>query len=305
MIHGTETTTSPVPSNGALASLAQARTRSAAFEQLVDQYKRRVFRVAWKITCNHEDAEDVVQNAFVKAFQNLPDFRGDSRFYTWLVRITINEALMKIRRRRSNVVSIDESKEADDRSIPIEIKDQAANPEQRCSQDEVQRILAANINDLAPPFRAVLLLRDIEGLSTKETAQALDLTSSAVKTRLQRARMKLRKSVNDSLRPTPASKNQDRYSERYSEIVRKERGGEMKLDFLPHAPISLISAASDGHNTATNGLQLRFLRPGARAYVGLPRAELRSALRMAFRQSERRFVRRSHWRTPRCIARWR
>jgi len=226
MIHGTETTTSPAPSIGAFAGwsdgdvVARAKTRSeAAFEQLVDQYKRRVFRVAWKITCNHEDAEDVVQNAFVKAFQNLPDFRGDSRFYTWLVRITINEALMKIRRRRSNEVSIDESKEADGRSVAIEIKDQAANPEQRCSQDEVQRILAANINDLEPTFRAVLQLRDIEGLSTKETAQALDLTSSAVKTRLQRARMKLRKSLNDHYRPTCAVRNQGRCAEWYPEMV--------------------------------------------------------------------------------------
>jgi RNA polymerase sigma-70 factor (ECF subfamily) len=217
MIHVIETTTGPLPSTGAFARwdegdvVARAKTRSeAAFEQLVDQYKRRAFRVAWKITCNHEDAEDVVQNAFVKAFQNLSDFRGDSRFYTWLVRITINEALMKIRRRRSNEVSIDESKEADDISAPIEIKDQAANPEQRCSQYEVQRILAGNINDLESPLRAVLLLRDVEGLSTKQTAQALDLTSSAVKTRLQRARMKLRESLNGYFRPTHAPRDQGR-----------------------------------------------------------------------------------------------
>jgi RNA polymerase sigma-70 factor, ECF subfamily len=226
MIHGTETTTSSVPSIGAFASwgdgdiVARAKTRSeAAFEQLVDQYKCRAFRVAWKITCNHEDAEDVVQNAFVKAFQNLADFRGDSRFYTWLVRITINEALMKIRRRRHNEVSIDEPREAGDSSAAIEIKDQAANPEQRCSQYEVQRILAANINDLEPPFRNVLLLRDVEGLSTKQTAQALDLTSSAVKTRLQRARLKLRKSLNDHFRPTRASRNHGHCAEWYSETV--------------------------------------------------------------------------------------
>jgi RNA polymerase sigma-70 factor, ECF subfamily len=225
MFRGIETTTSPMPQPGAPACggdgdvVARAKTRSeAAFEQLVDQYKRRAFRVAWKITCNHEDAEDVVQNAFVKAFQNLPDFRGDSRFYTWLVRITINEALMKIRRRRSNV-SIDGPKEANDRSAPIEIKDQAANPEQRCSQYEVQRILAANINDLEPSFRAVLLLRDVEGLSTKQTAQALDLTTSAVKTRLQRARMKLQESLNDYFRPTRASRNPGRCAEWYSETV--------------------------------------------------------------------------------------
>jgi RNA polymerase sigma-70 factor (ECF subfamily) len=227
MIHEIESTTCPEPSIGAFAAgwgdgdvVARSNTSSeAAFERLVDQYKRRAFRVAWKITCNHEDAEDVVQNAFLKAFQNLPNFRGDSRFYTWLVRITINEALMKIRRRRSNEVSINESRQGDDRSAPMEIKDQAANPEQRCSQYEVQRLLAANINGLEPSFRAVLLLRDVEGLSTKQTAQALDLTSSAVKTRLQRARTKLRKSLSDCFRPTPTSKSQGRYTERYSETV--------------------------------------------------------------------------------------
>src|SRR4029077_6665248 len=107
MIHGIETTTGPVQSTRAFARwdegdvVVRAKTRSeTAFEQLVEHYERRAFRLALKITCNHEDAEDVVQNAFAKAFQNLPDFRGDSRFYTWLVRITINEALMKIRRRR-------------------------------------------------------------------------------------------------------------------------------------------------------------------------------------------------------------
>ena len=217
MIHATETTTGPVPSTGAFARwdegdvVARAKTRSeAAFEQLVDQYKRRAFRLAWKITRHHDDAEEVVQNAFGKAFQKLPDFRGDSRFYTWLVRITINEALMKIRRRRPNEVSIDESKEANDSSAPIEIKDQAASPEQRCSQYEVQRILAATMNDLAPSFRDVLQLRDVEGLSTKETAQALDLTSPAVKTRLQRARIKLRQSLNGYFRPTRAGRDQGR-----------------------------------------------------------------------------------------------
>jgi RNA polymerase sigma-70 factor (ECF subfamily) len=217
MIHATEATTGPVPSTGAFARwdegdvVARAKTLSeTAFEQLVEHYERRAFRLAWKITRNHEDAEDVVQNAFVKAFQYLTDFRGDSRFYTWLVRITINEALMKIRRRHSNEVSIDEPIHADGTSDPSEIKDQAANPEQRYSHHEVQRILAASINDLEPSHRAVLQLRDVEGLSTQQTAKALDLTSSAVKTRLQRARMKLRESLNGYFRPTRASTNQGR-----------------------------------------------------------------------------------------------
>lgn len=217
MIHATETPTASVPSTGTFARwdegdlVTRAKTRSeAAFEQLVEHYERRAFRLAWKITSNHEDAEDAVQNAFVKAFQNLPDFRGDSRFYTWLVRITINEALMKIRRRRSNEVSIDESKHADGTADPIQIKDQTANPEQLYSHHEVQRILAANINELEPRYRAVFQLREVEGLSTEQTAQALDLTSSAVKTRLQRARIKLRQSLNGYFRPTRASRDQGR-----------------------------------------------------------------------------------------------
>jgi RNA polymerase sigma-70 factor (ECF subfamily) len=217
MIDATETTTGPVPSAGAFAPwdegdvITRAKTRSeTAFEQLVEHYERRAFRLAWRITRNQEDAEDVVQNAFVKAFQNLTDFRGDSRFYTWLVRITINEALMKIRRRRSNEDSINESPQADDISVPLEIKDQAANPEQRYLQYEVQRILAATINELEPPYRAVFQLRDVEGLSTEQTAQALDLSSSTVKTRLHRARMKLRETLNDYFRPIRAGRDQGR-----------------------------------------------------------------------------------------------
>jgi RNA polymerase sigma-70 factor (ECF subfamily) len=227
MIHCIETTTGPVPSTGASARWDEGdvvtrakKCSETAFEQLVEHYGRRAFRVAWKITCNHEDAEDVVQNAFAKAFQNLPEFRGDSRFYTWLVRITINEALMKIRRRHSNEVSIDKSKHADGTSDPIEIEDQAANPEQRYSQHEVQRILAATIRELEPAYRAVVQLRDVEGLSTKQTAQALDLTSSAVKTRLQRARMKLRETLNDNFRPPRAIRNQARCTgKRHGELA--------------------------------------------------------------------------------------
>src|SRR5580704_5810012 len=122
MTYETELATARVSSTGALPKwdeqdvIARAKGRSkTAFGELVTHYERRVFRLAQNITRNNEDAEDVVQNAFLKAFQNLPGFRGDSRFYTWLVRITVNEALMKIRRRpRYKEVSINESKETDD-----------------------------------------------------------------------------------------------------------------------------------------------------------------------------------------------
>jgi RNA polymerase sigma-70 factor, ECF subfamily len=217
MIYETEIAAARVPPAGALTEwdeqdvVARAKSRSeTAFDELVKHYERRVFRLAQNITRNNEDAEDVVQNAFVKAFQNLPGFRGDSRFYTWLVRITVNEALMKVRRRRprQKEVSIDESKETDDSRVPLEIEDWGPNPEQRYSKQELQQILATIINKLKPGYRTVFQLRDIEGLSTEETAQALALSSSAVKTRLQRARMALRNSLDKYFRPPRARGNQ-------------------------------------------------------------------------------------------------
>lgn len=186
--------------------VARAKRRSPnAFDELVKHYERNVFRLAQNVTRNDEDAEDVMQNAFVKAFQNLPGFRQDSRFYTWLVRITVNEALMALRRRpRHKQVSIDESRETDHTSVPLEIEDWGLNPEQRYSEEELQRILATTINELTPGHRTVFLLREVDGLSTAETAQALALSSSAVKTRLQRARVALRKSLDKYFRPTGA-----------------------------------------------------------------------------------------------------
>jgi RNA polymerase sigma-70 factor (ECF subfamily) len=210
MIYGTEIATARVPSTGVPAKwdepdvVARAKNRSrTAFDELVTHYERRVFRLAQNITHNNEDAEDVVQNAFLKAFRNLPGFRGDSRFYTWLVRITVNEALMKIRRRPLHKeIAIDEPKETDDSSIPLEIEDWGPNPEQRYSEQELQQILATTMNELQPGYRTVFQLRDVDGLSTEETAEVLALTSSAVKTRLRRARLTLRNSLDKYFRPT-------------------------------------------------------------------------------------------------------
>jgi RNA polymerase sigma-70 factor (ECF subfamily) len=223
VIYETEIATARESSTGALTEwdeqdvVARAKSRSeTAFDELVKHYERRVFRLAQNITRNNEDAEDVVQNAFVKAFQNLPGFRGDSRFYTWLVRITVNEALMKIRRRpRHKEVSIDDSKETDDSCVPLEIEDWGPNPEQRYSKQELQQILATTINELKPGYRTVFQLRDVEGLSTEETAQALALSSSAVKTRLQRSRMALRNSLDKYFRPPSARGNQHGGAEGY------------------------------------------------------------------------------------------
>lgn len=164
----------------------------AAFEELVSRYERRVFRLTMNITQNREDAEDATQDAFLKSFQHLENFQGGSRFYTWLVRIAVNEALMRLRRRRPNLTSIDQPVENDGELIPHEIEDWGPTPEQRYARNELNSILTGVIGDLEPIYRAVFLLRDVEQLSTEETADILGITVPAVKSRLLRARLKLR-----------------------------------------------------------------------------------------------------------------
>jgi RNA polymerase sigma-70 factor (ECF subfamily) len=172
-----------------------------AFESLVRRYDRNVFRTAQHITQNRADAEDVVQDAFLKAYQNLGQFQGQSKFYTWLVRITVNEALMRLRRRRpERMVSIDEDVKTEDDSMPREIADWSPNPEQQYTQAELKDILGKTIQGLPPSFRTVFVLRDVEGLSTEETASALELSVPAVKSRLLRARLQLRERLNKYFR---------------------------------------------------------------------------------------------------------
>jgi RNA polymerase sigma-70 factor, ECF subfamily len=151
---------------------------TAAFEQLVRQYERQIFRVAQHITQNREDAEDITQDAFLKAYQKLDQFQGNSKFSTWLVRIAVNESLMRLRKRKtSKTVSMDEDLQTEDGAIPRDFAEWRPNPEQ---------------NFLPPGFRTVFTLRDIENLSTEETAEALGLSVPAVKSRLLRARLQLR-----------------------------------------------------------------------------------------------------------------
>src|SRR5437879_10007528 len=165
-----------------------------AFATLVNHYDARVFRLAINITRNKEDAEDVLQEALFKAYSNLGRFRGGSRFYTWLVRIALNEALMKLRKRRpGRQVSLDELIEADDRNVTRrESLDWRNNPEQRYARSELGRTLREAIEGLDARARAVLVLRDVENFSTRETSEMLGLSVTTVKTRLRRARMSLR-----------------------------------------------------------------------------------------------------------------
>ena len=191
----------PLPSTivredeGSFVTAAKAGDLSA-FEELVNRYERRIFRLAMNITQNREDAEDATQDAFMKAFTHLDSFQGGSRFYTWLVRIAVNESLMRLRRRRPNVVSLDEPTETDEDLVPRQVEDWGPTPEQRYARTEMNSILTNSISDLDPIFRTVFLLRDVEGLSTEETAETLGVSTPAVKSRLLRARLKLRQKLN-------------------------------------------------------------------------------------------------------------
>jgi RNA polymerase sigma-70 factor (ECF subfamily) len=168
----------------------------SAFETLVDRYERKIFRLTQNITQNREDAEDAMQEAFLKAYEHLRDFQEKSRFYTWLVRIAVNQALMKLRKRRPGVVSLDEEVSVGEETVPREVQDWGPSPEQRFAQTELRDILSKVVGELDPPFRIVFQLRDIEELSTEETAEALGLSVPAVKSRLLRARLRLRESLN-------------------------------------------------------------------------------------------------------------
>ena len=175
----------------------------AAFDQLVRQYERQVFRIAQHITQNREDAQDVVQDAFFKAYQKLEQFQGNSKFYTWLVRIAVNEALMRLRKRRTaKTVSMDEEVQTEEGSLPRDFADWSPNPEQQYKQAELKEILQKTIQGLPPGFRTVFTLRDVEGLSTEETAEALNLSVPAVKSRLLRARLQLRERLSRYFRST-------------------------------------------------------------------------------------------------------
>ena len=172
-----------------------------AFEDLVNRYEKKIYRLGMNITGNREDAEDVLQETFLKAFEHLADFRQDSRFYTWIVRIGVNEALMKLRKRRSEkMVPMDDLVGDDGEVIPREFTDWKPNPEQQLTRVELEDILETAAKALPPTFRAVFFLRDVEELSTEETAKILNLSNGAVKARLFRARLRLREDLSKVLK---------------------------------------------------------------------------------------------------------
>ena len=202
----------------------------SAFEQLVKRYDRRLLRISQTVTRNREDSEDAVQEALLKAFQNLAEFREDSQFSTWLIRITVNQSLMKLRKQRTQKeMSLDEDFDSAGDSLPLDVPDRAPNPEQLCWASELRDILVRTVEDLRPILRMVFVLRDVEGLSIEQTAQVLNISQAAVKARLWRVRLHIRERLNrffDERRsfapeePTPTSRMTKKIIGLFAECLR-------------------------------------------------------------------------------------
>jgi len=170
----------------------------AAFEQLVKRYDAKLLRIAQKVTQNPEDAEEAVQEAFFKAYQKLEQFHGHATFSTWLVRIALNESFMKLRKQRGILEqSIDSNvfSDTDGARLPFDVADWAPNPEAQYRATELREILVSSFQRLTSALKVVFVLRDIEEHSLRETSEILNLTETAVKTRLSRARLQLREDL--------------------------------------------------------------------------------------------------------------
>jgi len=184
----------------------------AEFARLVDAYSAPIYRLSLKILGNPQDAEDVLQNTFLNALTHLSSFEGRSSLSTWLYRIASNEALMQIRRKRKNVSIEDLQTEGSDEGILPEIfMDWSALPESELITEESKAKLDEAVSKLPESLRLVFVLRDVEGVSIKETAEILNLTETNVKTRLLRARMALREQLSAY------------YGERVERMTRKEK----------------------------------------------------------------------------------
>jgi RNA polymerase sigma-70 factor (ECF subfamily) len=175
-----------------LVTLAQGGD-SEAFGELVRRYENKIYRLARRMTDSREDAEDVLQEAFIKAFTSISGFKGMSKFSTWLYRIVVNTALMKRRVRRTVVESLDEPITTKDGEIKREIGDEGCDPLTLMILKESRGILDRAMEDLYPTSRAVFVLRYLEGMSTEETGRVLNISLAAVKSRLHRSRLALRR----------------------------------------------------------------------------------------------------------------
>lgn len=183
------------PSSSAISLSALQKQDREAFAALVEQTSGQIYRLLLRMLNNEQDAEDILQETYLKAFQALPNFEGRSALKTWLYRIAANEALMLLRKRKPEPQTLEIDKEDEDLENPVEIVDWCCAPERELLSSETRAKLTAASQRLSDNLKAVFLLRDVEGLSGEETAEILNVSVDVVKTRLLRARLKLREEL--------------------------------------------------------------------------------------------------------------
>jgi RNA polymerase sigma-70 factor (ECF subfamily) len=182
-------------------------TRS--FDELVRRYRDKVYRLCFKILRNEDDAAEALQDAFLSAFRGLKNFKAESTFSTWLYRIATNASLMKYRKRRENHVSLEQSQSGNDHAEALQLPDWSTQPLDELLDAETRQVMEEGKALLDEDLRTVFVMRDEEGLSNSEVAEILDLSVAAVKSRLHRARIRLR----------------DRLSRYFADrLTRRERG---------------------------------------------------------------------------------
>ena len=184
------------PDEPALVQALLAGEKYACAE-VIERHGSQMYAVALRIMGDHSEAEDVVQEAFISACNKASGFEGRSKLSTWLYRITTNAALMRLRKRRDDVVSLDEPQSwGDDSNLaPRELSDWTIEPSQQALTQELRHVMQAAVENLPPSLRAAFVLRDVQGLSTQEAADALEISESALKVRLHRARLALREKL--------------------------------------------------------------------------------------------------------------
>jgi RNA polymerase sigma-70 factor (ECF subfamily) len=169
-----------------------------AFTTLVEEYSPKLYRLALRMSNDPYEAEDILQETFLKAYKGIAKFKGQAAISTWLYRIATNEALMRLRKKQPEYVTIDEPIEMPDgKLITRDIKDWCCLPEAEFMTGEAQEKLDQAVAELSPALRSTFILRDLQGLSTRETAEILEISEAAIKTRLLRARLQLRESLSN------------------------------------------------------------------------------------------------------------
>lgn len=179
---------------------------SRAFEELVHRNEQRVYRTTMAIIGNHEDAEEAMQQTFLRVHQHLGAFQRSSKFTTWLTRIAVNEAL-QIRRRRKPSVSLDDPQITEEVLMPKELRDWHDDPGTIYDKQQLREIVERAIQSLPTIYREAFVLRDVQGLTTEESAGALGIAVPALKTRLLRARLMMREALASYLQKTPTLKS--------------------------------------------------------------------------------------------------